>query len=149
MQGPNATLGTSEPPFLVVGTAAESFMAKIELSFAPTEGTDQPQRILLAHYIELDPSNSRNVAVGSRQVVDVDLDKNTKLLPKQTGYGPIASRKWWDDGMEKSKKGVQEESRDDAGINGVSGYDRVLKSLLPRFPLTLKGIQPNAIYFLN
>ncbi|KAG5646997.1 hypothetical protein DXG03_001721 [Asterophora parasitica] len=108
LSGPSeAPLTTSRPPFVVVGTADEPFLAKLELRFSGTPGPDgevTDQTMVLEHWVELDLVKSATPVVGDEQVVDIELDKRTILLPMQKGYPPIKSNVWWSQSTETSQE---------------------------------------------
>ncbi|KAG6865180.1 hypothetical protein C0991_004623 [Blastosporella zonata] len=117
-------LTTSKPPFVVVGAANEPFLARIELQFSGVPGTDgevTDQAVNLEHWVELDPLKTSTPVIGDEQMVDIELDRGTILLPLQKGYPAIGAKAQWTQG---------EVSRLD--------YTDVLKSLVGRFPMTLK-----------
>ena len=46
--------------------------------------------------VKLDPYYTQEPCFGQEQVVDVELDKNTILMPRTDGYVPVGSRSLWD-----------------------------------------------------
>lgn len=55
---------TSEPPFVVVGTSDQPFLARIELSFTGS-GNSMDQKIVLEHWVDV--SFRSSLAVESPQ----------------------------------------------------------------------------------
>ncbi|KAG5636404.1 hypothetical protein H0H81_008178 [Sphagnurus paluster] len=125
------------PPFVVVGTADKPFLAKVELYFSGPPGPkgapiDQP--MTLEHWVELDLLKSSTPVVGDEQVVDVELDKGTVLLPVQKGYRPIGAKVLWSQSETQNSQdgtGNFESTQDE-------GYSKVLRSIVGRFPMTFK-----------
>ncbi|KAF8802431.1 hypothetical protein BYT27DRAFT_7112451 [Phlegmacium glaucopus] len=85
---------TSEPPFVVVGTSDQPFLARIELYFTGS-GNSMDQKVVLEHWVELDPLRTHAVVQGEDQIVDIELDKGTMLKPIQSGYTPIGAKSLW------------------------------------------------------
>ncbi|KAK7438473.1 hypothetical protein VKT23_018088 [Stygiomarasmius scandens] len=152
---PIPALTATEPPFLVVGTTSEPFHAQIELVFNPggsTHGGDS-QRIILEHWVGLDMlGTSKSPVKGDEQMVDVELDKDTETRPAKTGYPGVNSRVHWETKNEGEVKYESEDNGLGAAVVGNGrdighgkdgrekeiGWEDLLKSLLPRFPMTLK-----------
>ncbi|EEB94085.1 hypothetical protein MPER_07167, partial [Moniliophthora perniciosa FA553] len=76
---------------------------------------------------------------GDEQVTDVELDKDTIILPVKTGYTPIRSKQHWE--RTKVKKEAMENPEDTLvariGEKPID-YTVILASLLPKFPITMK-----------
>ena len=96
---------------------------------------------------------------GEEQVVDVELDRDTIILPVKTGYPPITSKIHWDT-VKTNDQGItpepDQEIKEKAGgavvhivrhiltANNLSAsesttYQEILQTLLSRFPMTMKG----------
>jgi hypothetical protein len=77
---------------------------------------------------------------GDEQIVDVNLDKGTFLLPLRKGFSPADARIHWE---------IQEDARDIEPKSEKDPYLGLLKKLLPRFPMTMKGTSGQAGYPLR
>ncbi|KAF7319850.1 hypothetical protein MKEN_00768200 [Mycena kentingensis (nom. inval.)] len=165
VEGPAGRVSTTAPPFAVIGTASEPFIARISLQMANQEnGT--PQRILLEHWVELDRMESKSVAFGEEHTVDVSLDRTTVFLPQRSGYIPTYSRALWDMELDPDRRTPLElastlPTTDHSPVSPINSKNRMrnplprikmlgtwenaLRTLLERFPLTLqdaKGGKP-------
>lgn len=112
-----STLFSAEaPPYVVVGTAKFSFLARIELSFngigEAESSISDAQRIVVEHWVEvwdvdplsdfhffiyldqLDPLKTVTPVLGEEQTIDIELDKRTVIGPAQTC--PISIKVFWD-----------------------------------------------------
>lgn len=75
-------LSTNDPPFVVSGTTDKPFLAKVKLSWA---GNQNPP-MEIEHWVELDPYHTAvNPVLGDEQILDVELDRHTELLPIRSG----------------------------------------------------------------
>ncbi|GLB40304.1 hypothetical protein LshimejAT787_0801750 [Lyophyllum shimeji] len=132
----SSSLTTTGPPFVVVGTTGVPFLAKVELCFSGAPGLDgnvTDQVISLEHWVELDLLKSATPVVGDEQVVDIELDKGTVLLPLQKGYTPIGAKILWSQTAESvPAKG----KLDDA--EATQAFGEILESIAERFPMTLR-----------
>ncbi|KAG6856876.1 hypothetical protein H0H87_012456 [Tephrocybe sp. NHM501043] len=91
------------PPFVVVGIASEPFLARVELQFGGVPGQNgevTEQIVHLEHWVELDLLKSATPILGEEQMVDIELDKKTILLPLQKGYPAIGAKAQWFQGSE-------------------------------------------------
>ncbi|KAL0066435.1 hypothetical protein AAF712_006477 [Marasmius tenuissimus] len=133
-------LSTKDPPFVVVGTTAEHFLANVELKFNPSMTRPEGQTVVYEHWVGLDMVGSASPCKGEEQVVDVELDRDTVILPTKTGYSPITSKEHWD--IVKTKSDSSSAPEADQEIQQKEGesttYQATLQSLLPRFPMTMK-----------
>ncbi|KAG6900813.1 hypothetical protein C0993_000132 [Termitomyces sp. T159_Od127] len=130
----DAPLTTTRPPFVVVGHADEPFLAKIELCFSGAFNSDgelTDQTVCLEHWVELDLSKISTPVVGDEQMVDIELDRGTVLLPLQKGYPPIGSKAQW-------SQMSSETNRDDNQAVPQQDHTDILKNLAKKFPMTLK-----------
>ncbi|KAF9265598.1 hypothetical protein L218DRAFT_997542 [Marasmius fiardii PR-910] len=149
MAAPNmfSALSVKEPPFLVVGTTSEPFLAKVELKFTPSVTRPEGQTVILEHWVGLDMLGTAGSCKGDEQVVDVELDKDTHILPTKTGYLPVTSKLHWDK-MEGSSGSNQEvgasgeQKQKESEVEGTLSYQEILKSILPKFPMTMKDAAP-------
>jgi len=99
-------------------------------------------------------------AVGEEQVVDIELDKATVLMPIRLDYTPIDAKVLWNlDASHQEPTGSVGSDKQDAAQDEptegehcdtpllhevvlnlrLSGYAKILSSLLGNFPMTLKG----------
>ncbi|KAG6821306.1 hypothetical protein H0H93_000167 [Arthromyces matolae] len=130
------SLSTNKPPFLVVGQADEPFLAKIELhlSEAPgPKGVLADQIVHLEHWVELDLSKSSTPVIGDEQMVDLELDRGTTLLPIQKGYLPIGAKAHWSQ--------ANEWVPDNIISKPLKDYTDLLKTLVKKFPMTLDEVK--------
>ncbi|KAL0580194.1 hypothetical protein V5O48_001787 [Marasmius crinis-equi] len=136
------TLSTKDPPFVVVGTTSEHFLAKIELKFAPSLTRREGQTVAFEHWVGLDMIGSGSPCKGEEQVVDVELDRDTIIMPIKTGYPAATSKVHWGSVKTKSDTdGVSEENQDLEQRDGDTVvYHGILKSLLHKFPMTMKDV---------
>ncbi|KAG6910869.1 hypothetical protein DXG01_007186 [Tephrocybe rancida] len=128
-----APLTTSKPPFVIVGNANKPFLARIELQFSGPSGPDgeaTEQTVILEHWVKLDLSNSPTPVEGEEQMVDIELDRGTILLPVQNGYAAISSKAHWS----KTSESLQDLSEVMSQLG--KNYSDILKSLVAKFPMT-------------
>ncbi|KAG1732396.1 uncharacterized protein EDB91DRAFT_1251752 [Suillus paluster] len=117
-------------PFAIIGSFSEPFLAKVVMEWAGGG------RMEVEHWIDLDPANSGSSVLGSEQVLDVELDRGTRLLPAPSGPTPP---------LPSLEREPAESTRQSAAKHQESGdefgYEKVLRSLLPRVPMTLKDMK--------
>ncbi|KAG6813933.1 hypothetical protein H0H92_005187 [Tricholoma furcatifolium] len=131
-------LTTTQPPFLVVGTATEPFLAKVELHFSGSPGVNGEvidQIVYLEHWVELDLMKSIAPVFGDEQMVDIELERGTILLPLQKGYLPITSKAHWGQTPESLQSQAQTQSQQD--------YSPLLEKLAERFPMVVTDHKAN------
>ncbi|KAG1818657.1 uncharacterized protein BJ212DRAFT_1479650 [Suillus subaureus] len=117
-------------PFAIIGSSSEPFLAKVVMEWA------SGGRMEVEHWIDLDPGNAASSVLGSEQVHDVELDRGTRLLPVPLGPPPpIPSLE-----REPAEITRQSMTKSQESINEL-GYEKVLRSLLPRVPMTLKDMK--------
>ncbi|KAG2360642.1 hypothetical protein BDR07DRAFT_1610633 [Suillus spraguei] len=117
-------------PFAIIGSSSEPFLAKVVMEWA------SGGRMEVEHWIDLDPGNATSSVLGSEQVLDVELDKGTRLLPVPSGLPPpIPSLEREPAEITRQSVAKPRESVDELG------YEKVLRSLLPRVPMTLKDMK--------
>ncbi|KAG7092695.1 hypothetical protein E1B28_009026 [Marasmius oreades] len=136
-------LSTKEPPFVVVGTTSEPFLAKIELKFTPSVTHREGQTVVLEHWVGLDMLGTTGPCKGDEQVVDIELDKDTFILPVKSGYLPVTSKVHWDNVTStvdsNDRVGASNEPKQkEVDADGPLLYQGILQSLLPKFPMTIK-----------
>ncbi|KAL1677794.1 hypothetical protein EV122DRAFT_290801 [Schizophyllum commune] len=140
----SSTSTATEPPFVVRGTASTPFLARVELVFGAHSPGRDDQREVYEHWINLDPLRRGAPVLGEEQIVDVDLDRGTVLLPKRDDYTPVGSRALWDGEMTgtatggKARASVRKEPRTD----GKEDYEVALEELVKRFPLVMTDVKP-------
>ena len=75
-------LNVADPPFIVSGTTDKPFLAKIKLSWIGN--LNPPMEV--EHWVKLDSNRTAlNPVLGDEQILDVELDKHTELLPIRPG----------------------------------------------------------------
>ncbi|KAF8643233.1 hypothetical protein AX16_009122 [Volvariella volvacea WC 439] len=136
------TVSISEPPYAVMGTTDQPFLARVELLFNGTERDKNGQTVVLEHWVDLDPLRSSNVVLGEEQVVDVELDRMTLMAEQKRENPVLTSRLLWDalrayplNPQSSHDKKMQGRS---SGTPEVEDYEQMLKSLLPKCPMTLR-----------
>ena len=71
-------LSVTDPPFTVSGATDKPFLAKVKLSWAGN--LNPPMEV--EHWVELDSCHTAlNPVLGDEQILDVELDKHTELMP--------------------------------------------------------------------
>lgn len=150
------SLITNDPPFLVVGMASTSFLAKVVLYFVGSRERSE-QIATFEHWVEvrLNTSVTRDIDIkveqldmlerpapvdGDEQIVDVNLEKGTFLLPLRKGYVSPDARVHWE---------IQDETQDIEPKSEQLPYVGVLRKLLPRFPMTMKGMSNRMLNVLD
>ncbi|KAG8214427.1 hypothetical protein J3R82DRAFT_9449 [Butyriboletus roseoflavus] len=131
-------LTVRQQPFAIVGTANEPFMAKVIFEWVGGG------KMEVEHWVDLDQSKSYASVFGSEQLIDVELDRNTQLLPVPKGSPPpIPSL----DRQPTSNSPLHNTPHPDpehgeAPTIKEEHYEQVLRSLLPRVPMTAKDVKP-------
>ncbi|KAF8348971.1 hypothetical protein F5887DRAFT_948644, partial [Amanita rubescens] len=125
------------PPYVVVGTAKYPFLARISLLFNGIGcGTESPisnaQRVVLEHWVELDPLKTTTPVNGEEQTIDVELDKRTVIGSVQT---PLGSKVLWDSKVTKTELPASV-NKVNEGEDVAPEYIQMLNLLLPSFPMT-------------
>ncbi|KAF5382019.1 hypothetical protein D9615_004461 [Tricholomella constricta] len=132
-------LTTTSPPFVAVGTTKEPFLARLELHFSGAPGPNgevTDQTMVLEHWVELDLMKSSTPVVGDEQVVDIELDKRTILLPIQKGYTPIGAKVLWSQSAEtlQVKDGFSK-------ADHIQAHGDILNNIVRKFPMTLNEVK--------
>ncbi|KAF9456756.1 hypothetical protein BDZ94DRAFT_1274872 [Collybia nuda] len=135
----------SEPPFIVVGTADQPFLARVELVFSGisySSGWTDNQTIILEHWVELDLLKSPNGTIGDEQVIDIELDKRTILMPARSSNVAIVSKSLWNLGFGQPVSNYNRTVIQGQSLSGdndqYNGYKRILSGLVRKFPMTQK-----------
>ncbi|KAI0250987.1 hypothetical protein BJV78DRAFT_517407 [Lactifluus subvellereus] len=127
----HAPLEVSGPSFFVSGTTAHPFLARLRLEW--TSGSLNPP-LEVDHWVELDMLRAGAPVLGDEQVLDVELDHNTV-------FRPVANSTKAPDPLF-----LYNESRHNQVEPGpaIPGYVVLLRSLVPKFPLTLRDAKGGA-----
>lgn len=133
-------------PFAVSVTTNIPFLAEVTLSLVGERNSD----IVVQHWVEvryfdpytspcldpsrkLDPFKHEKSVLGDEQVLDVELDRSTHYRAPQARVDPAEL-------LNASKQRAAAKSVfPKSVVNEVPPYARLLKSLLPRFPMTSRG----------
>ncbi|EGN93831.1 hypothetical protein SERLA73DRAFT_78206 [Serpula lacrymans var. lacrymans S7.3] len=122
----------TEPPFAVMGTSDRPFLARLTLVWVGKQNASME----VEHWVELDPFKSTSAVLGEEQVLDIELDRHTQLLPVRTDLKlPTLQRE--STKREATPPNASSSKADDT----AKGYAAVLKSLLPRVPMTMKDVK--------
>ncbi|EKM51788.1 uncharacterized protein PHACADRAFT_31601 [Phanerochaete carnosa HHB-10118-sp] len=128
-----------KPPFVVTSTTDKPFLARITFEWVGADGQNPPLDV--EHWVELDPLRRSHAVLGDEQVFDVGLDRSTELLPVQDKQerevswemgGVVQSS---DLGAPSASQHLFQEEVEPASLD----YAVRLKSLVPQFPLTMRG----------
>ncbi|KAH8829188.1 hypothetical protein DL96DRAFT_1790665 [Flagelloscypha sp. PMI_526] len=132
-------LSQSGPPFVVVGRATKPFLARVELVFNGTmhSGGQDLQHRVFEQWVDLEPTHSGSAALGEEQIIDVDLDQKTILLPTPLHYTPINSRVLWD------RETIP--TPDERPKPVSSNWETILESFLAQVPSTKQDIKGRAV----
>ncbi|KAA1474697.1 hypothetical protein DENSPDRAFT_343394 [Dentipellis sp. KUC8613] len=148
-------LEITAPPFAATSTTDRPFLARVALTWV---GAQNPV-MEVEHWVELDALKSASPAVGDEQVLDVELDRTTELLPARPAANRLAPALWERSVTPKTpaeKPNPQGPASRGAGaVSGVQQHHdsphqdppfaNLLRSLLPRFPLTLQDIKGRGV----
>lgn len=75
-------LSITEPPFEVSGTTDRPFLAKVTLTWVGPQNVPMD----VEHWVELELLHSAiHPVLGDEQVLDVELDRHTELMPTRRG----------------------------------------------------------------
>lgn len=121
----------TEPPFAVMSTTDRPFLARVKLEWA---GAQNPP-MDIEHWVELEEYKYQyqNPVLGDEQILDVELDRGTELLPLRENNTHL---KW------KGLGDLNTIDRDEDATNiSRPSYIASLLSLLPEFPMTLKDVK--------
>ncbi|KAI0927055.1 hypothetical protein AcV5_007694 [Taiwanofungus camphoratus] len=121
-----------EPPFVATSTTDRPFLAR--LTFTWVGSKNAPMEI--EHWVELDPIHVAHPVIGDEQVFDVELDRNTELLPVREDRRKIT----WDDGQLADKVHTNVAGQKH-GVVTDPDYVVKLKALLSQVPMTLKDMK--------
>ncbi|KII86700.1 hypothetical protein PLICRDRAFT_55615 [Plicaturopsis crispa FD-325 SS-3] len=121
----------SRPPFFASGTTDRPFLARLRLSWIgdhnpPTE---------VEHWVDVDPFKMLRPVLGEQQVLDIELDRNTTLLPIR----PNDSMTAW--GQECSGEALPTSTPSSHDSPDQPPYAVLLSTFLPRFPMTMKDVK--------
>ncbi|KAG6331932.1 hypothetical protein ID866_7158 [Astraeus odoratus] len=128
-------LSVDKQPFAVVGSADNPFLAKLLLEWVGGG------RLEMERWVDLDPSKSSTSVLGFDEMIDIELDRNTPLLPTPNGNPPSLPS------LDRVVSGLDASAYPVSGSSAMVGqsdqpYERTLRSLLPKVPMTAKGRRP-------
>ncbi|KAH7885533.1 hypothetical protein F5I97DRAFT_1928904 [Phlebopus sp. FC_14] len=129
-------LSVQQQPFAVIGTANESFLARVIMEWVGGG------KMEVEHWVDLDQSKSGSSVAGSEQMFDVELDRNTPLLPEPREAPPSLpslDRYSTPNASQNVTSELSPENTSPAATS-ESGHETILRSLLPRVPMTAKGV---------
>ncbi|KIY65080.1 hypothetical protein CYLTODRAFT_75625 [Cylindrobasidium torrendii FP15055 ss-10] len=132
-------------PYILMGVASKPFLCQLELLFNPTQTSADPgQRVILEHWVDLDTSKQKYACKGDEQIVDVELHKDTIILPATTQYTPIDSRVHWrmDTTFDRSEEDLAQAS------HLIVDVPRLLKEARAEYPLTAQESKRRFPYYL-
>ncbi|OCH91897.1 hypothetical protein OBBRIDRAFT_774513 [Obba rivulosa] len=130
----NEPVVITDPPFAVTSTTDKPFLAKLTFTWAGD--TNPPTDV--EHWVELDPMHTGYPVLGEEQVLDIELDRNTELLPVRD-TGKVVT---WDAHLLSSGEVHDVPVHTQSGENSAEpDYAMALKSLLPQFPMTLRDVK--------
>ncbi|KAF9220871.1 hypothetical protein BS17DRAFT_286876 [Gyrodon lividus] len=133
------SLSVQQQPFAVIGTANEPFLAKIVFGWVGGS------KMEVEHWVDLDQSKSSVSVAGSEQLLDVELDRNVPLLPAPKGNPPPLPSLDRDFDFPVGRYNISRpDSSEDRNITTGTCYEQVLRSLLPRVPMTAKDVKLRA-----
>ncbi|KZV66845.1 hypothetical protein PENSPDRAFT_688630 [Peniophora sp. CONT] len=112
-------------PFAATLTTDKPFLAEVTLSVVGERNPD----IVVQHWVELDPFKHEKSVLGDEQVLDVELDRSTQYHAPLSHINPS-------DVLNASRQRSAIEKSVKVSADEVPPYARLLKSLLPRFPMT-------------
>ncbi|KAI0339014.1 hypothetical protein BDW22DRAFT_1336945, partial [Trametopsis cervina] len=120
----------SEPPFVITSTTDRPFLACLTLEWVTEGGLNPPTTV--EHWVELDPMHYITPTLGDEQVIDVELDRHTQLLPEKASTNLPS---WDDEDQPALHTAVDEEAEEHPN---EPDYSIKLRAILPRFPMTAK-----------
>ncbi|KAH6913206.1 hypothetical protein BKA70DRAFT_1525269 [Coprinopsis sp. MPI-PUGE-AT-0042] len=150
----SSVLKAEKPPYYVIGTARQPFLAQVELQFnevsaliAGGQGNEE-QKLILEHWVDLDPLKTGAVTLGEEQLVDAELDRTTEVKQAITGYAPFSSRKLWEAARQSQlgKATVGGTSKDEELLETPSPAYALLLEVAKRYPLTAQGRERQFAY---
>ncbi|KAL5501431.1 MLP1_7 [Sanghuangporus vaninii] len=138
-------LSVSEPPFSVKGTSNKSFLAQINLEWVGTR--NKPTQI--EHWVQLHEGKSTRPVKGEEQVLDVELDRHTEVIPRK----PDSWKMDWSVKVDQPSKAIDEDQGLTEKLGGTEpDWSLRLRKIAQRFPSTAQdaGLRklPQVSYFL-
>ncbi|KAI0043959.1 hypothetical protein FA95DRAFT_1562778 [Auriscalpium vulgare] len=132
----------SAPPFIASATTDRPFLAKVTLTWV---GAQNPP-IDTEHWVELDLFKSASPVLGDEQVLDIELDRHTELRPVARSAAKETRQVWEQALIEQKEAGrvTSEGPEDSAQDSDTPSYVALLRSLISRFPLTMKDMKRRA-----
>ncbi|EIN12796.1 hypothetical protein PUNSTDRAFT_124482 [Punctularia strigosozonata HHB-11173 SS5] len=117
-------ISLDNPPFAIVSSTDRPFLAKVTLTWTEPRTLNPPLDI--EHWVELDPFKSATAVLGEEQVLDVELDRNTELLPAKENK---ISRRWENTSMHqqpraRSRTAATEDDRQEHSLRDAYQRDR-------------------------
>ncbi|KAF8526153.1 hypothetical protein JB92DRAFT_1188905 [Gautieria morchelliformis] len=133
----------SRPPFTACSTTDRPFLARLILEWVG----EQNHAFEVDHWVELDQLKAARPVLGDEQMVDVELDRNTIFLPVQDTVNTVP---WNGDGdctrndvVGSHISSLQHGSlavRESTSSSSEPEYIRLLRSIVPRFPMTTQDL---------
>ncbi|TFY62462.1 hypothetical protein EVJ58_g3849 [Rhodofomes roseus] len=124
----------SEPPFAITSTTDRPFLARFTLTW--TGSVNAPMDV--EHWVDVDPMHLGHPVLGDEQVFDVELDRNTQLMPVRQDVRKLT---WKDEDVgDTTDRGKFEGGRkiDENADSDEQGYGAVLRTLLQEVPITVR-----------
>ncbi|KAL5482793.1 MLP1_8 [Sanghuangporus weigelae] len=139
------SLSVSEPPFAVMGTSDKPFLAQIILEWVGTR--NKPTQI--EHWVQLHDGKSTRPVKGEEQVLDVELDRHTEILPRKHDSWKMD----WSVKVDQPPKAINENQGSTEKPNGnEQDWSLGLRKIALNFPSTAQdaGLRklPQIPYFL-
>lgn len=140
-------LSITEPPFEISGTTDRPFLAKVTLTWVGPQNVPMD----VEHWVELDMLHSAiHPVLGDEQVLDVELDRHTQLMPIRRGTAPTKRKVRDSETADQSFSSTAPTEHDTCMLWTHTGmmkpdqatcldFEAKLRSLLPQYPMTLKG----------
>ncbi|KAI0264001.1 hypothetical protein BC834DRAFT_885036 [Gloeopeniophorella convolvens] len=126
-------LVVSGPTFFASGTTAQPFLARIRFEWA---GGSLNPPLEVEHWVELDAIHAGTPVLGDEQVLDVELDRNTVLLPATSATEAVDPWSLGADALPIRTKLEPAPTED-----RPPAYVVLLEMLVPGFPLTLRDVK--------
>ncbi|KAL5512817.1 hypothetical protein ACEPAG_3083 [Sanghuangporus baumii] len=135
-------LSVSEPPFAVMGTSNKPFLAQITLEWVGTR--NKPTQI--EHWVQLYEGKSIRPVKGEEQVLDVELDRHTEILPRKYDSWKID----WSVKFDQPPKAIDEDRGSTEKPNdNEPDWSLRLRKIAQRFPSTAQDAGLRKVpYFL-
>ncbi|CCM01170.1 uncharacterized protein FIBRA_03218 [Fibroporia radiculosa] len=124
----------TEPPFVVTSTTDKAFLAKLTFLWVGSQNAAMD----IEHWVDLDPVHLSHPVLGDKQIFDIELDRNTQLLPIREDVRKVT---WKDEKVDEVSHAANTHAAGSSGVDAEAGYSILLREVLSQVPIATKDLK--------